>query len=170
MRANEFITENNDFKDEFWLEYYDQIVTVVTNVWKRKYSDVKLHAMDDEDGLAEGFTFNTNPDHQGYAPGNDGFTLSFGCQLYHTEDGVSSKNLFYIQVRNAYSGKYKGVVLDMLESVYKLMESKLQEYAPGSNRSEFKRIIGIHHNRNEEAWSHIARKLGAVEEPRGYNE
>ena len=170
MRANEFITENNDFKDEFWLEYYDQIVTVVTNVWKRKYSDVKLHAMDDEDGLAEGFTFNTNPDHQGYAPGNDGFTLSFGCQLYHTEDGVSSKNLFYIQVRNAYSGKYKGVVLDMLESVYKLMESKLQEYAPGSNRSEFKRIIGIHHNRNEDAWSNIARKLGAVEEPRGYNE
>ena len=170
MRANEFITENNDFKDEFWLEYYDQIVTVVTNVWKRKYSDVKLHAMDDEDGLAEGFTFNTNPDHQGYAPGNDGFTLSFGCQLYHTEDGVSSKNLFYIQVRNAYSGKYKGVVLDMLDATYKFMESKLQEYAPGSNRSEFKRIIGIHHNRNEEAWSHIARKLGAVEEPRGYDE
>ena len=170
MRANEFITENNDFKDEFWLEYYDQIVTVVTNVWKRKYSDVKLHAMDDEDGLAEGFTFNTNPDYQGYAPGNDGFTLSFGCQLYHTEDGVSSKNLFYIQVRNAYSGKYKGVVLDMLESVYKLMESKLQEYAPGSNRSEFKRIIGIHHNRNEEAWSNIARKLGAVEEPRGVDQ
>ena len=170
MRANEFITENNDFKDEFWLEYYDQIVTVVTNVWKRKYSDVKLHAMDDEDGLAEGFTFNTNPDHQGYAPGNDGFTLSFGCQLYHTEDGVSSKNLFYIQVRNAYSGKYKGVVVDMLDATYKFMESKLQEYAPGSNRSEFKRIIGIHHNRNLEAWSHIARKLGAVEEPRGRDE
>ena len=168
MRANEFITENNDFKDEFWLEYYDQIVTVVTNVWKRKYSDVKLHAMDDEDGLAEGFTFNTKPDHQGYAPGNDEFTLSFGCQLYHTEDGVSSKNLFYIQVRNAYSGKYKGVVLDMLDATYKFMESKLQEYAPGSNRSEFKRIIGIHHNRNPEAWSHIARKLGAVEEPRGH--
>ena len=151
MRANEFITENNDFKDEFWLEYYDQIVTVVTNVWKRKYSDVKLHAMDDEDGLAEGFTFNTNPDHQGYAPGNDGFTLSFGCQLYHTEDGISSKNLFYIQVRNAYSGKYKGVVLDMLDATYKFMESKLQDNSPGSNRSEFKSMIGIHHNRNLEA-------------------
>ena len=47
------------------------------------------------------------------------------------------------------------------------MESKLQEYAPGSNRAEFKRMLGVHHNRNNEAWSNIARKLGAVEEPRG---
>ena len=55
----------------------------------------------------------------------------------------------------------------MLASVYTLMESKLQEYAPGSNRAEFKRMLGVHHNRNLEAWSNIARKLGAVEEPRG---
>ena len=99
-----------------------------------------------------------------------GFTLNFGCQLYHTEDGVSSENLFYIVVANAYSGKYKGVVLDMLDAVYRFMESKLQEYAPGSNRAEFKRMIGIHHNRNQEAWSNIARKLGAVEEPRGVDQ
>ena len=170
MRAKDFITENNDFKDEFWIEYYNEIITVVTNVWKRKYPDVKLQDMDDEDGLADGFTLNTDSDHEGYMPDEDGFTLSFGCQLYHTEDGTSDQNLFYIVVSNAYSGKYTGVVSDMLDAVYRFMESKLQEYAPGSNRAEFKRMIGIHHNRNQEAWSNIARKLGAVEEPRGVDQ
>ena len=43
------------------------------------------------------------------------------------------------------------------------MESKLQEYAPGSNRAEFKRMLGVHHNRNDGAWSNIARKLGILE-------
>ena len=165
MRANEFIKllkEEYDIgQDEFQEAYYDEIVTAVTNVWKRKYPDVELHNPEDEFGASH--TFETDSGIEGGS-----FTLSFGSQLYHTKDiHESPENLFYIVVSNAYSGKFKGVVLDMLESVYKLMESKLQEYAPGSNRAEFKRMLGIHHNRNLEAWSHIATKLGAVEEPRG---
>jgi hypothetical protein len=166
MRANEFIKllkEEYDIgQDEFQEAYFDEIVTVVTNVWKRKYPDVELHNPEDEFGA--GHTFETKTP----SPEKGGFTLSFGSQLYHTEDvHESPENLFYIVVSNAYSGNFKGVVLDMLASVYKLMESKLQEYAPGSNRAEFKRMLGVHHNRNLEAWSNIARKLGAVEEPRG---
>jgi len=166
MRANEFVKllkEEYDIgQDEFQDAYYDEIVTVVTNVWKRKYPDVELHNPEDEFG--SGHTFETKTP----SPEEGGFTLNFGSQLYHTNDEQGSpENLFYIVVSNAYSGNFKGVVLDMLASVYTLMESKLQEYAPGSNRSEFKRMIGIHHNRNLEAWSHIATKLGAVEEPRG---
>ena len=166
MRANEFVKllkEEYDIgQDEFQDAYYDEIVTVVTNVWKRKYPDVELHNPEDEFGA--GHTFETKTP----SPEKGGFTLSFGSQLYHTEDvHESPENLFYIVVSNAYSGNFKGVVLDMLASVYTLMESKLQEYAPGSNRAEFKRMLGVHHNRNNEAWSNIARKLGAVEEPRG---
>ena len=166
MRANEFVKllkEEYDIgQDEFQDAYYDEIVTVVTNVWKRKYPDVELHNPEDEFG--SGHTFETKTP----SPEKGGFTLSFGSQLYHTEDvHESPENLFYIVVSNAYSGNFKGVVLDMLASVYTLMESKLQEYAPGSNRAEFKRMLGVHHNRNNEAWSNIARKLGAVEEPRG---
>ena len=177
MRANEFIKLLEDEeelmvpKDEFWIEYYDEIITVVKNVWKRKYPDVKLHDTDSFENGDAGFEFNTNPDHQGYTPENDGFTLNFGCQLFYKGDSMmSDNNIFYIVVSNAYSGKYKGVVVDMLDAVYRFMESKLQEYVPGSNRAEFKRMIGIHHNRNQEAWSNIARKLGAVEEPRGYDQ
>ena len=166
MRANEFVKllkEEYDIgQDEFQDAYYDEIVTVVTNVWKRKYPDVELHNPEDEFG--SGHTFETKTP----SPEEGGFTLNFGSQLYHTKDvHESPENLFYIVVSNAYSGNFKGVVLDMLASVYTLMESKLQEYAPGSNRAKFKRMLGVHHNRNDGAWSNIARKLGAVEEPRG---
>ena len=165
MRANEFVKlleEEYDIgQDEFGSAYYDEIVTVVTNVWKRKYPDVELHNPEDDFDI---LTFETKTP----SPEEGGFTLSFGVQLYHTEDvHESPENLCYIVVENAYSGNFKGVVLDMLASVYTLMESKLQEYAPGSNRAEFKRMLGVHHNRNDGAWSNIARKLGAVEEPRG---
>jgi hypothetical protein len=165
MRANEFVKllkEEYDIgQDEFGSAYYDEIVTVVTNVWKRKYPDVELHNPENDFDI---LTFETKTP----SPEEGGFTLSFGVQLYHTEDvHESPENLFYIVVENAYSGNFKGVVLDMLASVYTLMESKLQEYAPGSNRAEFKRMLGVHHNRNDGAWSNIARKLGAVEEPRG---
>ena len=164
MRANEFVKllkEEYDIgQDEFGSAYYDEIVTVVTNVWKRKYPDVELHNPENDFDI---HTFETDSGIEGGS-----FTLSFGVQLYHTKDvHESPENLFYIVVSNAYSGKFKGVVLDMLASVYKLMESKLQEYAPGSNRAKFKRMLGVHHNRNDGAWSNIARKLGAVEEPRG---
>lgn len=166
MRANEFVKLlEEEYQDEFPILYYDEISTVVTNVWKRKYPDVELHTPEDENFTGHTFETKTPPPEKG------GFTLNFGCQLYYIEDGQGSdENLFYIVVGNAYSGNFTGVVLDMLDAVYKFMESKLQEYAPGSNRAEFKRMIGIHHNRNQEAWSHIARKLGAVEEPRGRDE
>jgi hypothetical protein len=149
----EIIDEN--FDDDDFVEYYDEIHPVVISAWKSVYPNVPLKTYDDEDLYMQYTTADEYLPHGGN--GKD-FYLSLGVQYMGDEEPPMG----YINVGDAYAGNYKGVVAKIIADLFEWLEKKHPNMGV--------RELGIHMNRNAEAWSAIAQKVGAQLEKRGYYE
>jgi len=144
-----------NFDDDDIIEYYDEIHPVVIKAWKSVYPDVPLKAIDDEDMYMQ---YTTADEYEHHGGNGKDFYLSLGVQYVGYEDPAMG----YINVGDAYAGNYKGVVAKIIASLFEWLEKQHPNMGV--------RELGIHMNRNAEAWNAIAQKVGAQIEKRGYYE
>ena len=145
-------TEN--FADDI-VEYYNEIHPVVIKAWKSVYPNVPLKVIDDEDMYMQ---YTTADEYELHGGNGKDFYLSLGVQYV----GYEEPPMGYVNVGNAYAGNYKGVVAKIIASLFEWLEQKHPNMGV--------RELGIHMNRNAEAWDAIAKKVGAQIEQRGYYE
>ena len=141
--------------DDDIVEYFDEIHPVVIKAWKSVYPNVPLKAIDDEDMYMQYTTADEYLPHGGN--GKD-FYLSLGVQYI----GYEEPPMGYVNVGDAYAGNYKGVVAKIIAALFEWLEKRHPNMGV--------RELGIHMNRNAEAWNVIAKKVGAQLEKRGYYE
>lgn len=149
----EVIDEN--FDDDDIVEYYDEIHPVVISAWKSVYPNVPLKIFDENDLYMQYTTADEYLPHGGN--GKD-FYLSLGVQYMGDEEPPMG----YVHVGDAYANNYKGVVSKIIAALFEWLEKQ----HPNMKVRE----LGIHMNRNEEAWNAVAQKVGAQIEKRGYYE
>ena len=152
---NVFEIVGNFDDDDDIVEYYDEIHPVVIKAWKSVYPNVPLKTIDNEDLYMQYTTADEYLPHGGN--GKD-FYLSLGAQYV----GYEEPPMGYVNVGDAYAGNYKGVVAKIIASLFEWLEQKHPNMGV--------RELGIHMNRNAEAWTAIAKKVGAQIEKRGYYE
>ena len=150
----EVIDENFDDDDEI-VEYYDEIHPIVISAWKSVYPNVPLKTFDDEDLYMQ---YTTADEYEHHGGNGKDFYLSLGVQYMGDEEPPMG----YVNVGDAYAGNYKGVVSKIIAALYEWLEKQ----HPNMRFRE----LGIHMNRNEEAWKAVAQKVGARIEKRGYYE
>jgi len=119
------------------------------------YPNVPLKVIDNEDLYMQYTTADEYLPHGGN--GKDIY-LSLGVQYIGDEEPPMG----YINVGDAYAGNYKGVVAKIIADLFEWLEKKHPNIGV--------RELGIHMNRNTEAWNAIAQKVGAQLEKRGYYE
>ena len=141
--------------DDDIVEYYDEIHPIVIQAWKSVYPNVPLKTIDNEDLYMQYTTADEYLPHGGN--GKD-FYLSLGVQYI----GDDEPPMGYVNVGDAYAGNYKGVVSKIIAALFEWLEQQ----HPNMKVRE----LGIHMNRNAEAWNAIAQKVGAQLEKRGYYE
>jgi len=141
--------------DDDIVEYYDEIHPVVIKAWKSVYPNVPLKAIDDEDLYMQ---YTTADEYEHHGGNGKDFYLSLGVQYIGDDEPPKG----YVNVGDAYAGNYKGVVAKIIASLFEWLEK--QHLSIGV------RELGIHMNRNAEAWTAIAKKVGAQIEKRGYYE
>jgi hypothetical protein len=153
QEINPSIVEN--FDDDEEVEYYDEINPVVIKAWKSVYPDVPLKVIDDEDMYMQ---YTTADEYEHHGGNGKDFYLSLGVQYI----GYEEPPMGYVNVGDAYAGNYKGVIAKIIASLFEWLEQR----HPNMGVKE----LGIHMNRNAEAWDAIAKKVGAQIEQRGYYE
>ena len=141
--------------DDDIVEYYDEIHPVVIKAWKSVYPNVPLKAIDDEDMYMQ---YTTADEYKHHGGNGKDFYLSLGVQYIGDDEPPKG----YVNVGDAYAGNYKGVVAKIIASLFEWLEKQ--------HPSMGVRELGIHMNRNAEAWNAIAQKVGAQIEKRGYYE
>ena len=141
--------------DDDIVEYYDEIHPVVIKAWKSVYPNVPLKAIDDEDLYMQ---YTTADEYEHHGGNGKDFYLSLGVQYIGDDEPPKG----YVNVGDAYAGNYKGVVAKIIASLFEWLEKQ--------HPSMGVRELGIHMNRNAEAWNAIAQKVGAQIEKRGYYE
>ena len=153
---NEDMSQPNfDDDDDEEVEYYDEIHPVVIKAWKSVYPNVPLKAIDDEDMYMQ---YTTADEYKHHGGNGKDFYLSLGVQYIGDDEPPKG----YVNVGDAYAGNYKGVVAKIIASLFEWLEKQ--------HPSMGVRELGIHMNRNAEAWNSIAQKVGAQIEKRGYYE
>ena len=150
-----YYVENIDDGFDDIVEYYDEIHPIVIQAWKSVYPNIPLKAIDNEDLYMQYTTADEYLPHGGN--GKD-FYLSLGVQYMGDEEPPMG----YINVGDAYAGNYKGVVSKIIAALFEWLEKQHPNMGV--------RELGIHMNRNTEAWNAIAQKVGAQLEKRGYYE
>ena len=153
--AKKSINKYENFDDDEEVEYYNEINPVVIKAWKSVYPDVPLKAIDNEDMYMQ---YTTADEYEHHGGNGKDFYLSLGVQYI----GYEEPPMGYVNVGDAYAGNYKGVIAKIIASLFEWLEQR----HPNMGVKE----LGIHMNRNAEAWDAIAKKVGAQIEKRGYYE
>ena len=153
--AKKSINKYENFDDDEEVEYYNEINPVVIKAWKSVYPDVPLKAIDNEDMYMQ---YTTADEYELHGGNGKDFYLSLGVQYI----GYEEPPMGYVNVSDAYAGNYKGVIAKIIAALFEWLEKQ----HPNMKVRE----LGIHMNRNAEAWDAIAQKVGAQIEKRGYYE
>jgi len=153
--AKKSINKYENFDDDEEVEYYNEINPVVIKAWKSVYPDVPLKAIDNEDMYMQ---YTTADEYEHHGGNGKDFYLSLGVQYI----GYEEPPMGYVNVSDAYAGNYKGVIAKIIAALFEWLEKQ----HPNMKVRE----LGIHMNRNAEAWDAIAQKVGAQIEKRGYYE
>lgn len=137
------------------------VADAMLDAWETVYPDVALNC---EFGEENDLMFYTGDEIETYARAGDGsgvsdeFNLMISSSIIsvrHEDFESNAQESVYIQVMDATAGQYLGAVTPMLAAAYQEMEKVL----PDGN---YRRVLGVAENRNHEAWSRIAQKLGAT--------